>query len=153
MLRSRYGQILCRALRRLVFGLRYCLCSALDEAAARTDWGNGSTTGMEWGTSGLATTFGYDRQGGDRVYVIARECVHAPHENRHLIEVIRSCRSRSNRMGGRAPITEKDAPSALSVKIHGLALCSTATLLRALAPAAWPLCLKGTSCSRFSKSS
>jgi type VI secretion system protein ImpK len=67
---------------------RYCLCSALDEAATLTDWGNGSTTGMEWGTSGLATTFGYDRQGGDHVYAIARECVHEPHENRHLIELI-----------------------------------------------------------------
>lgn len=67
---------------------RYCLCSALDEAAARTDWGNGTTTGMEWGTNGLATTFGYDRQSGDRLYAIATECMHQPHENHNLIEVI-----------------------------------------------------------------
>ncbi|QCP54388.1 DotU family type IV/VI secretion system protein [Trinickia violacea] len=67
---------------------RYCLCSALDEAAALTDWGNGTTIGMEWGTNGLATTFGYDRQGGDRVYAIATECMHQPHDNHNLIEVI-----------------------------------------------------------------
>jgi type VI secretion system protein ImpK len=67
---------------------RYCLCSALDEAAALTDWGNGTTTGMEWRTNGLAATLGYDRQGGDRVYAIATECMQQPDENHNLIEVI-----------------------------------------------------------------
>jgi type VI secretion system protein ImpK len=46
---------------------RYCMCSALDEAAALTGWGNGTATGMEWETNGLASIFGYDRQGCDRV--------------------------------------------------------------------------------------
>ncbi|WP_395061586.1 type IVB secretion system protein IcmH/DotU [Paraburkholderia silvatlantica] len=76
---------------------RYCLCSALDEAAARTTWGNGTTTGMEWGTDGLATAFGYDRQGGDRVYAIANECMHEPHENHPLIEVIQHILARGFR--------------------------------------------------------
>jgi len=67
---------------------RYCLCSALDEAAGLSDWGNGSRPGMDWRATGLATTFGYDRQGGDRVYAIATDAMHNQRENRGLIEVI-----------------------------------------------------------------
>jgi type VI secretion system protein ImpK len=67
---------------------RYCLCSALDEAAGRTDWGNGARPGMDWRATGLATTFGYDRQGGDRVYAIATDAMRNRRENRDLIEVI-----------------------------------------------------------------
>ncbi|NLP64912.1 DotU/TssL family secretion system protein [Paraburkholderia sacchari] len=67
---------------------RYCLCSALDEAAELTDWGNGSKPGMDWRATGLATTFGHDRQGGDRVYAIATDAMHNQRENRCLIEVI-----------------------------------------------------------------
>ncbi|WP_310634355.1 DotU family type IV/VI secretion system protein, partial [Paraburkholderia sp.] len=40
---------------------RYCLCSALDEAAGRSDWGNGSQPGMDWSATALVTVFGYDR--------------------------------------------------------------------------------------------
>ncbi|ACC75164.1 DotU/TssL family secretion system protein [Paraburkholderia phymatum] len=67
---------------------QYCLCSALDEAAGLTDWGNGSRLGMDWRATGLATTSGYDRQGGDRVYAIATDAMHNQRENRCLIEVI-----------------------------------------------------------------
>lgn len=67
---------------------RYCLCSALDEAAGLTGWGNGSRPGMDWRATGLATTFGYDRQGGDRVYAIATDAMHNRRDNRYLIEVI-----------------------------------------------------------------
>ncbi|WP_310631379.1 DotU family type IV/VI secretion system protein, partial [Paraburkholderia sp.] len=43
---------------------------------------------MDWSATALVTVFGYDRQGGDRVYAIATEALHTPHENRHLIAVI-----------------------------------------------------------------
>ncbi|MFP6562312.1 DotU/TssL family secretion system protein [Paraburkholderia sp. B3] len=67
---------------------RYCLCSALDEAATLTDWGNGTATGVEWETNGLASTFGYDRQGRDRIYTIATDCMREPERNHNLNEVI-----------------------------------------------------------------
>jgi type VI secretion system protein ImpK len=73
---------------------RYCLCSALDEAAALTDWGNGSGTGIEWETNGLASTCGYDRQGSDRVFTIVNDCMREPQKNRDLIEVIQQILSR-----------------------------------------------------------
>jgi type VI secretion system protein ImpK len=69
---------------------RYCLCSALDEAAALTGWGHGTATGMEWEANGLASIFGYDRQGCDRVYTIAAHCMREPEKNRALLEVIQS---------------------------------------------------------------
>lgn len=76
---------------------RYCLCSAIDEAAALTGWGNGAATGIEWETNGLASTFGYDRQGCDRVYTIATSCMREPEKNRDLIEVIQSILDRGFR--------------------------------------------------------
>lgn len=76
---------------------RYCLCSALDEAAGRTDWGDGSRPGMDWSATALASSFGYDRQGGDRVYAIAAEAMHEPDENHYLIEVIQQILERGFR--------------------------------------------------------
>lgn len=67
---------------------RYCLCSALDEAAMQTAWGKGVSTGVEWTTHGLAVAFGGDRQGGDRVYAIIEQAMLDPLEHRDLIEVI-----------------------------------------------------------------
>lgn len=40
---------------------RYCLCSALDEAAMQTAWGNGVATGIEWNSRSLAVASGQDR--------------------------------------------------------------------------------------------
>jgi type VI secretion system protein ImpK len=76
---------------------RYCLCSALDEAAGQTDWGDGSRPGMDWSATALASSFGYDRQGGDRVYAIAAEAMHEPDENHCLIEVIQQILERGFR--------------------------------------------------------
>ncbi|OMG75197.1 type IVB secretion system protein IcmH/DotU [Burkholderia ubonensis] len=69
---------------------RYCLCAALDEAAMRTDWGKGMTTGVEWSTNGLAVAFAHDRQGGDGVYRIISEIMRDPHDNLDLIEVVQN---------------------------------------------------------------
>jgi type VI secretion system protein ImpK len=66
---------------------RYCLCSALDEAAMQTDWGK---AGAEWSTNSLAVAFGDDRQGGDRVYRIARRATGKPNEHRDLLDVIQN---------------------------------------------------------------
>lgn len=102
-----------------MLGARYCLCTALDEAAMQTAWGknsqanstskpdssaevsaqrghavppnsgtDGSDTGVEWITRGLATLFHEDRQGGDKVYLLVGRLMADPQEHLDLLEVI-----------------------------------------------------------------
>ncbi|WDD91919.1 type VI secretion system protein TssL, long form [Burkholderia sp. FERM BP-3421] len=71
-----------------MLGARYCLCTALDEAAMQTSWartGDGSLGA--WISDGLATTFHEDRQGGDKVYLLIGRLMNAPHEHLDLLEV------------------------------------------------------------------
>lgn len=44
----------------VIIGARYCLCTALDEAAALTPWGSNSV----WSGSGLLVTFHNETWGG-----------------------------------------------------------------------------------------
>jgi type VI secretion system protein ImpK len=69
---------------------RYCLCSAIDEAAMQTDWGKGMTTGVEWSSRSLAVAFGQDRQGADRVFHIIEAVMADPFGNLDLIDVIQN---------------------------------------------------------------
>ncbi len=71
-----------------MIGARYCLCTALDEAAMQTAWGKGSERGVEWITNGLATIFHEDRQGGDKVYLLIGRLMTEPQEHRDLLQVI-----------------------------------------------------------------
>ncbi|WP_321872903.1 type IVB secretion system protein IcmH/DotU [Burkholderia ubonensis] len=68
----------------------YCLCSALDEAAMQTSWGSDDATGAEWQANGLAVAFGYDRQGGDRVFRLIDEAMRSPRGHLDLIEVFQN---------------------------------------------------------------
>lgn len=68
-------------------GARYSLCTALDEAAARTEWGR-RDTGVEWLRKGLATEFHGDREGGDKVYMLIARLMSEPREHLDLIEVL-----------------------------------------------------------------
>ncbi|AEA65998.1 type VI secretion system OmpA/MotB family protein (plasmid) [Burkholderia gladioli BSR3] len=69
-------------------GARYCLCTALDEAATQTAWGKGGSSGIEWISSGLATTFHEDRQGGQKIYLLIGRLLAEPREHLDLLEVI-----------------------------------------------------------------
>ncbi|AIO35268.1 type VI secretion system OmpA/MotB family protein [Burkholderia cenocepacia] len=71
-----------------MIGARYCLCTALDEAAMRTEWGRDGSSGCEWGNRSLATTFHEDRDGGEKVYLLIGRLLQAPDEHRDLLEVI-----------------------------------------------------------------
>ncbi|MEM5343150.1 type VI secretion system protein TssL, long form [Paraburkholderia azotifigens] len=66
---------------------RYSLCTALDDAAMRTEWGR-REKGMEWIETGLATEFHEDRHGGDKVYLLISRLMTEPHEHLDLLEVI-----------------------------------------------------------------
>ncbi|CAD6514208.1 type VI secretion system protein TssL, long form [Paraburkholderia sabiae] len=70
-----------------MIGARYCLCTALDDAATQTTWGK-RETGVEWMRKGLATEFQEDRQGGDKVYLLIGRLMNEPHEHLDLLEVI-----------------------------------------------------------------
>jgi type VI secretion system protein ImpK len=70
-----------------MIGARYCLCTALDDAATQTAWGK-RETGVEWMSKGLATEFHEDRQGGDKVYLLIGRLMSEPHEHLDLLEVI-----------------------------------------------------------------
>jgi len=70
-----------------MIGARYCLCTALDQAATQTEWGE-REKGMEWIKNGLATEFHEDRHGGDKVYLLISRLMTEPHEHLDLLEVI-----------------------------------------------------------------
>jgi len=72
-----------------MLGARYCLCTALDEAAMQTAWAKEGTGSLgAWITDGLATTFHEDRQGGDKVYLLIGRLMSEPQEHLDLLEVI-----------------------------------------------------------------
>jgi type VI secretion system protein ImpK len=71
-----------------MIGARYCLCTALDEAAMQTEWGKRGDTGVEWSTNGLTTIFHEDRKGGDKVYLLIGRLLSEPQEHRDLLCVI-----------------------------------------------------------------
>jgi len=118
---------------------RYCLCSALDEAAALTGWGNGTATGMEWETNGLASIFGYDRQGCDRIYTIATDCMREPEKNLGLVEVIRSILDRGFQGRYRFAADGQHQIEAIRARIHEAAAAEPAHAPAALEPAPAPV--------------
>lgn len=71
-----------------MIGARYCLCTALDEAAMQTEWGKGGASGMEWIRTGMATVFHEDRHGGVKVYLLIGRLMEDAHEHLNLLEVI-----------------------------------------------------------------
>ncbi|CAJ2844851.1 type VI secretion system [Burkholderia pseudomallei] len=72
-----------------MLGARYCLCTALDEAAMQTSWAQSASGNLgTWISEGLATSFHEDRQGGDKVYLLIGRLMNSPHEHIDLLEVI-----------------------------------------------------------------
>lgn len=71
-----------------MLGASYCLCTALDEAAMQTTWGKAGDSGVEWITTGLASTFHEDRKGGDKIYLLIGRLMTEPKEHIDLLEVI-----------------------------------------------------------------
>ncbi len=71
-----------------MIGASYCLCTALDEAATQTAWGQEGSAAIEWIHDGLATTFHGDLKGGDKVYLLIGRLLEDPDEHRDLLQVI-----------------------------------------------------------------
>lgn len=71
----------------MIIGARYCLCSALDEAAAQTPWGNRSV----WSGNGLLVTFHDESWGGEKVFQLLSRISQTPAQHLWLLEVIDYC--------------------------------------------------------------
>ncbi|AOI61253.1 hypothetical protein WI26_22325 [Burkholderia diffusa] len=71
-----------------MIGARYCLCTALDEAAMQTEWGMSEASGIEWIKGGLASTFHEDRHGGDKIYLLIGRLLEDARDHLNLLEVI-----------------------------------------------------------------
>ncbi len=71
----------------VIVGARYCLCTALDEAAALTPWGS---TGV-WSGSGLLVTFHNETWGGEKFFQLLARLSQNPREHINLLELINYC--------------------------------------------------------------
>jgi len=67
-----------------IIGARYCLCAALDEAAAQTPWGNRGV----WSGNGLLVTFHNEGWGGEKVFQLLSRLSQNPDRHLWLLEVI-----------------------------------------------------------------
>ncbi|WP_250512929.1 type VI secretion system protein TssL, long form [Caballeronia sp. INDeC2] len=70
-----------------MLGARYCLCTALDEAAMQSAWGKGDS-GAAWIKNSLAIQFHEDPKGGEKIYMLIGRLMSQSHEHLDLLEVI-----------------------------------------------------------------
>ncbi|MDE1183222.1 type VI secretion system protein TssL, long form [Paraburkholderia sp.] len=70
-----------------IVGARYCLCTALDEAAALTPWGGGGA----WSAHSLLVAFHKETWGGEKFFQLLARLSARPREHRHLIELQYYC--------------------------------------------------------------
>lgn len=72
-----------------MIGARYCLCTALDEAAMRVLASRGDTTGSAaWAAGALTQRIGEDNQGGSKIYVLSLRLLKDDADHWPLLEVI-----------------------------------------------------------------
>jgi len=71
----------------IIIGARYCLCTALDEAAALTPWGSNSV----WSGSGLLVTFHNETWGGEKFFQLLAKLSQNPREHIQLLELLNYC--------------------------------------------------------------
>ena len=70
-----------------VLRARYVLCTVLDEAVLNSPWGATSL----WRTHSLLTTFHNDTWGGEKFFVLLKECAQDPATHLHLLELMYVC--------------------------------------------------------------
>ncbi|WP_226950951.1 DotU family type VI secretion system protein [Rouxiella sp. S1S-2] len=71
----------------VIIGARYCLCTALDEAASLTPWGSRNV----WPRSGLLVTFHNETWGGEKFFQLLAKLSQNPQEHIYLLELINVC--------------------------------------------------------------
>jgi type VI secretion system protein ImpK len=68
-------------------GARYCLCTALDEAAALTPWGGSGV----WGKHSLLVTFHNETWGGEKFFQLLAKIAQNPQQHKDLLELMYFC--------------------------------------------------------------
>ncbi|MCA8273448.1 type IVB secretion system protein IcmH/DotU [Burkholderia sp. AU30280] len=72
-----------------MIGARYCLCTALDEAAMRVLASRGDTSGSAaWAAGALTQRIGEDNQGGSKIYALSLRLLKDDADHWPLLEVI-----------------------------------------------------------------
>ncbi|AHG20955.1 hypothetical protein Z042_16095 [Chania multitudinisentens RB-25] len=71
----------------MLIGARYCLCTALDEAAMFTPWGKNTV----WSASGLLVTFHNETWGGEKFFQLLARLSKQPQKNILLLELLNYC--------------------------------------------------------------
>ncbi|WP_416412149.1 DotU family type VI secretion system protein [Pantoea sp. App145] len=71
----------------VIIGARYCLCTALDEAAALTPWGSRGV----WTSNGLLVTFHNETWGGEKFFQLLAKLSQNPRQHILLLELIYFC--------------------------------------------------------------
>lgn len=69
-----------------IVGARYCLCTALDEAAALTPWG-----GSVWSAHSLLVLFHNETWGGEKFFQLLDRLSHNPRQHLDLLELLYFC--------------------------------------------------------------
>lgn len=70
----------------VIIGARYCLCTAIDEAAALTPWGAST-----WSSQSLLVMFHNETWGGEKFFQLLSRLVQNPQQHLQLIELIYFC--------------------------------------------------------------
>ncbi|WP_231886022.1 DotU family type VI secretion system protein [Bordetella ansorpii] len=70
-----------------ILGARYCLCTALDEAAALTPWGGGGV----WSAHSLLVTFHNETWGGEKFFQLLAKLSQNPGHHLDLLELLYYC--------------------------------------------------------------
>ena len=71
----------------VIIGARYCLCTALDEAAALTPWGSRGV----WTSNGLLVTFHNETWGGEKFFQLLAKLSQNPRQHILMLELIYFC--------------------------------------------------------------
>ncbi|RYC39766.1 DotU family type VI secretion system protein [Pectobacterium zantedeschiae] len=71
----------------VIVGARYCLCTALDEAAALTPWGSRGV----WTSNSLLVTFHNETWGGEKFFQLLARLSQSPRQHILLLELIYFC--------------------------------------------------------------
>jgi type VI secretion system protein ImpK len=67
-----------------ILAVRYCLCTALDEAANKTSWGGGGA----WARKSLLIVFHNESYGGEKIFLLIGRLSPNPQEYSDVLEVI-----------------------------------------------------------------
>lgn len=70
-----------------ILGARYCLCTALDEAAALSPWGGGGV----WSAHSLLVTFHNETWGGEKFFQLLAKLSQNPAPHRDLLTLLYFC--------------------------------------------------------------